>query len=79
MKDPYVHAMAAGFEDEMKKIASGVGAIDDAAKAGKGLLGFIGRKEVAYPVAGAVAYKLISDAEKDRRMGREIRKQNPGM
>lgn len=79
MKDPYVHSMVAGFEDEMKKIAMATGAVDDAAKAGKGILGMLGRKEVVLPVAGAVGYKLLSDAEKDRRMGRQIRQQNPGM
>lgn len=75
MKDPYVQTMAASFEDEMKKLA---GLADTEAKAGKGILSFLTRKEVALPVAGAVGYKVLSDAERDRRMGRQIRKQNPG-
>jgi len=79
MNDPYIHQMVAGFESEMKKIAVGVAAVDDAAKAGKGIMGLLGRKEVILPVAGAAAYKLLSDAESDRRMGRQIRRQNPGM
>ncbi len=75
MKDPYVQAMADGFDSELKKLA---GLASAEAKAGKGILGFLGRKEVLLPVAGAAGYKVLSDAEKDRRMGRQIRKQNPG-
>lgn len=68
MIDPYVQAMAAGFDDEMKKIAAG---------APPGLIGALSKhKGVLLPAAaGAIGYKVLSDAEQDRRMGRQIRKQ----
>lgn len=72
MKDPYVQAMAAGFEDEMKKIA-----VAAPAAASSGIMGALSKhKGFLLPAAvGAVGYKVLSDAEEDRRMGRQIRKQ----
>lgn len=69
MNNLYVQLMAKGFEEELKKIANAE------AKAGKSILGLLTRKEVALPVAGALAYKTLSTAEQDRRMGRQIRTQ----
>lgn len=69
MDNQYIQAMAASFENELKKIAN------VEAEAGKGILGKLMSKNVALPVAGALAYKTLSTAEQDRRMGRQIRKQ----
>lgn len=63
----YIHQMVASFENELKKIAAAE------TKAGKGLLGLLTKKEVVLPVGGALAYKALSTAEQDRRMGRQIR------
>ena len=64
MPDPYIEAMSQGFASEMKKIAR---------KGGGGLLGLLGNKWVAGPVAGIAGWEYLKKMEKDRRMGREIR------
>jgi hypothetical protein len=69
MPDPYVDAMARGFEDELRKIAG-------APPAKGGILSTLMRKEVALPLAGIAAYKVLSRAESDRRMGRQMRIQS---
>lgn len=61
-----VDIMAAAFEDELVKIAS-------AKVQGKGL----GRK-LAPVAAGIVGYETLRRAEHDRRLGRQIRKQQQG-
>lgn len=70
MTDPYVKAIADGFASELKKLAG-------AESAGKGLLGVLARnkKTVGGAIGGVVAYDTLSTAERDRRMGRQIRLQ----
>ncbi len=75
MRDPYTQAMTAGFEDELRKIA---GLASAEAKAGKSLMGKLTHPAVLGAGGGILAYKTLSQAEQDRRMGRQIRKQNQG-
>lgn len=69
MNDPYIQAIADGFSNELKKLAGAE------AKVGKGVLGFLSRnkKVVGGTIGGAVGYDVLSTAEQDRKMGRQIR------
>lgn len=65
MPDQYHQAMAAAFEDELKKIAH-------EKKAG---LSPSTMKMLGTAGAGAIAYETLRRAESDRRMGKMIRRQ----
>lgn len=74
MDKTYIQKMTEGFENELKKLAA-------PAPAGGGLGGILStlaKKEVALPVAGMLAYHTLTTANRDRKLGRQMRMQSGG-
>jgi len=69
MTDPYIQAIADGFSSELKKLAGAE------LQAGKGIIGALAKhkRELGGVAGGVAAYKVLSTAERDRRMGRQMR------
>ena len=64
----YINRMSSSFEQELRKIAASV-----PKKSGGGLAG------LAIPaIAGVAAWEGLKKVEKDRRLGREVRRRQQG-